>query len=566
MQDFNEGIASKKGYWKITKCCELARSQSYNYCWIDTCCIDKSSSSELSEAINSMFHWYREAKVCYVYLSDVSSKDALLFLLSDPSEKLLLPFRRSRWFTRGWTLQELIAPSEVIFYASNWTEIGTKEALKGPISTQTGIDVPILEGFPLQEVCVAQRMSWASRRETTRIEDQAYCLLGIFRVNMPLLYGEGWKAFIRLQQEIMKTTRDDSLFAWDWKGRRMVSSGVSGLLAPCPELFHDAKDLIVPRNTKSEPHQFSSHGVRMVLPRTMDHNGARRIGLECFQSKKVNGTALQVRVWIELHEHGEPIQGIRSYRRGPLFIPNSLSTDHSWYLRYDWNKQEIPIYVAETVLSGYDGTDLNQDIFPSLNRRYLGVKVRTRLSELGYRLSSRYPSTDWYDMNRDGTTLWLSARSMARAETKLSASEGLNCPGKVIGALLFRSEDGNRKPLLFSVKLSRLYANSLGCEFDVRTFEERDIMSHSPLDFVSSFDYFFRASHGRRTLLLDKDTDQAMYVWPREYCDFTNFWCKEITYHVAIWVASQGLNSDWDWNIENFDAGLSDMRVISSSE
>ena len=113
------GAMEKVGYEKISRCCEKAATGGFEYAWVDTCCIDKSSSSELSEAINSMYRWYRNAEVCYVSLSDVPHDYESLDL-----------FKRSRWFTRGWTLQELIAPSMVIFFDSDWEEIGTKSSLQ----------------------------------------------------------------------------------------------------------------------------------------------------------------------------------------------------------------------------------------------------------------------------------------------------------------------------------------------------------------------------------------------------------------------------------------------------
>ncbi|OIW27820.1 hypothetical protein CONLIGDRAFT_551906, partial [Coniochaeta ligniaria NRRL 30616] len=168
------------------------------YVWIDTICIDKSSSAELSEAINSMFKWYRNAAICYAYLSDV------------PQVRL----EYSRWFTRGWTLQEMIAPQELRFYDANWDALGTKSDLLDRLCDITGVDTTALRGGNLRFFSVARKMSWASRRQTTREEDIAYCLLGIFDISMPLLYGEGSKAFIRLQEQIIKEYDDESLFAW----------------------------------------------------------------------------------------------------------------------------------------------------------------------------------------------------------------------------------------------------------------------------------------------------------------------------------------------------------------
>ncbi|KAK5651822.1 hypothetical protein OQA88_11591 [Cercophora sp. LCS_1] len=224
-----------KGYAKIRGSCEVARREGFRWIWIDTCCIDKSSSAELSEAINSMFKWYEDAAVCYAYLPDVASPD--------PST-----FSRSRWFTRGWTLQELIAPSVVVFLDSDWEEIGTKTTLVTEIASVTGIDKSVLVPPPdtrsgpysirtiLHGCSTAQRMSWAAKRSTTRIEDQAYSLMGIFDVNMPLLYGEGTKAFLRLQMEIMNNSDDMSIFVWSYHaGGSLIEK--SGLLAPRPACF-----------------------------------------------------------------------------------------------------------------------------------------------------------------------------------------------------------------------------------------------------------------------------------------------------------------------------------------
>lgn len=169
-----------------------------------SCCIDKTSSAELTEAINSMFRWYKKSEVCYVYLSDVSSCDYILE-----------QFKKARWFQRGWTLQELIAPDNVIFYSKEWHQFGTKAGLSAFISDITNIGPLFLDSENLASASIAQKMSWASKRETSRPEDIAYCLLGIFDVNMPLIYGEGTKAFLRLQEEIMTTyPYDFTIFAW----------------------------------------------------------------------------------------------------------------------------------------------------------------------------------------------------------------------------------------------------------------------------------------------------------------------------------------------------------------
>lgn len=192
--------ASKAGFRKIRGCCDRARIDGYDWVWIDTCCIDKSSSAELTEAINSMYRWYQLSAKCYVYMSDVNRSQG------SSDIDFMAMFRKSRWFSRGWTLQELIAPALVEFYDKDWFEIGTKASLQREIAAITGIDLGVLQGKDPGTCNVVQRISWASERETTRIEDIAYCLLGFFGVNMPLLYGEGMNAFARLQQEIVRTT------------------------------------------------------------------------------------------------------------------------------------------------------------------------------------------------------------------------------------------------------------------------------------------------------------------------------------------------------------------------
>ncbi|KAK3699976.1 hypothetical protein LTR37_016220 [Vermiconidia calcicola] len=268
------------GWTKITRGCELARSDQIDWLWIDTCCIDKRSSAELSEAINSMYEWYQNAKICYVFLRDVRSSvhnggilrderrhaepyrpsylpsnvdsNQLLFnsgsdLESDVYELLNrteaqahthTPYRFSQeefmgseWFTRGWTLQELLAPRILLFFNGDFCYIGSKARLARLIMAATGIGYEyVTSRQPTNRASVAKRMGWASGRQSTRKEDQAYCLLGLFSVNMPLLYGEGEKAFIRLQLEIIKRYHDESIFAWKRQrlGPWLDDRGVAG--------------------------------------------------------------------------------------------------------------------------------------------------------------------------------------------------------------------------------------------------------------------------------------------------------------------------------------------------
>ncbi|KAK1687671.1 heterokaryon incompatibility protein-domain-containing protein, partial [Colletotrichum godetiae] len=196
----------KSGYEKIIATCREAKANGIDYAWIDTCCIDKTSSAELGEAINSMFRWYRDARVCYAFLSDWPAA-------GDGGDSTDDALKDCRWFTRGWCLQELIAPKVLRFYDEKWIFRGHRSDFREAISRITRVDADVLGDCTLLESKpVARRMSWASKRTTTRIEDVAYCLIGIFDVNMPMLYGEGDRAFLRLQEEIIRRSNDISIF------------------------------------------------------------------------------------------------------------------------------------------------------------------------------------------------------------------------------------------------------------------------------------------------------------------------------------------------------------------
>ncbi|KAJ8130557.1 hypothetical protein O1611_g3069 [Lasiodiplodia mahajangana] len=215
-------LASKKGYFRIAQACRRAHEDNLDYIWIDTCCIDKSSSAELSESINSMFKWYENAFVCYVFLADFFGD---------------VEFRKCRWWFRGWTLQELIAPRHLTFYDARWEFYGTKRDLIEQISVISGIERKVLlDKREMFSCSVSQKMSWAAPRETTRVEDEAYCLLGIFNINMPLLYGEGRMAFRRLQEEIIKHSADLTIFYW-YTPRNELDAQYTSLFAESPSAF-----------------------------------------------------------------------------------------------------------------------------------------------------------------------------------------------------------------------------------------------------------------------------------------------------------------------------------------
>jgi hypothetical protein len=223
-----------------------------------------------------MFAWYKDSSVCYTYMDDVGNEN--------PRHPDSL-FSKSRWFTRGWTLQELIAPKIIVFLSSTWRELGTRADLAQTISTITGIDHELM--LPnyritslLRNYGIACKMSWAAKRETTRIEDKGYCLMGLFEVNMPLLYGEGDKAFIRLQKEIINAFNDFSIFAWHtalrdaplrYPGSRGIlapSSGSRGMLALSPRVFETCSDVSPSNHDGQSQSTFEIYksDIRMQVP------------------------------------------------------------------------------------------------------------------------------------------------------------------------------------------------------------------------------------------------------------------------------------------------------------
>lgn len=201
------GGKDKSGYRKVRFCAEQAAKNGLQYSWVDTCCIDKTNNTELQEAINSMFRWYQKAERCYVYLSDVARASSDTDDLS--SSRWKLAFRNSKWFTRGWTLQELIAPVSVEFFSCEEAYLGNKASMEQTIYEITGISVDALQGKPLSQLSIDERFKWAEKRETKREEDKIYCLLGMFGIYLPLLYGEGQEnALKRLQKEIKERLGD----------------------------------------------------------------------------------------------------------------------------------------------------------------------------------------------------------------------------------------------------------------------------------------------------------------------------------------------------------------------
>lgn len=307
------------GWQKIDMTCRKAAEDGLDYVWVDTCCIDKSSSAELSEAINSMFLWYARAAVCYVYLVDVLESPRQQDQQPQDGASLESSISASRWFTRSWTLQELLAPRRTRFFNQRWELCFEGKDAAPLLSSITGVGVDILQHRrSLSEVSVAQKMSWTAGRQATRAEDEAYSLLGIFEINMPMLYGEGRKAFLRLQSEIISSHADPSVLAWTIPSCQMAvvrdsEAGESlfhGFMASSPVLFRACSQM----RRLPEQHMFEFsmsnrgiklrarfrlcslpgvHGPRLILPVCISQNNVaaievRNVGRGCFVRENAN--------------------------------------------------------------------------------------------------------------------------------------------------------------------------------------------------------------------------------------------------------------------------------------
>jgi hypothetical protein len=333
-------ISKKEGYRKLQYCCQHALEDGFKYVWIDTCCIDKSSSAELSEAINSMYNWYMHSQVCYAYLNDVScpiSSAAGSFTANVVAlEKKNSSFRKSAWFTRGWTLQELIAPKIVRFFDQYWRYIGDKHDLASLVSEITRINPEVLTSR-VTLPSVAQRMSWAAGRKTTRVEDRAYSLMGIFGVNMPPLYGEGDKAFIRLQEEIMRQSFDHSLFTWE-----PTKSGC-GLLAESPDQFSNGGNIVhisydryvlqLKVGLENPDYAQTNFGTRIHLPlERTDVTAVYRTYLACTRQSEGQKERDQHSPLVHIDFLKEPGPGFDTYSR--YFVSKSGETPRSLHPAY----------------------------------------------------------------------------------------------------------------------------------------------------------------------------------------------------------------------------------------
>ena len=383
------------GYQKIIFTCQQAIKEEIGYAWVDTCCIDKSSSAELSEAINSMFAWYQKSVRCYAYLSDVSEAN------------MDQEFPNSRWFTRGWTLQEMLAPQTLTFYDQQWVYLGDRDQHSEQISKNTGIDKLALctdefcqvEDDKFGSYCVAVRMSWASTRQTTRAEDMAYCLLGIFNINMPLLYGEGDRAFRRLQEEIIRKIDDDSILAWALspKDKQFSSLGLLSdddrqqlydsvdvdFLAGSPEYFKDCADLT--RATKSSTlFTLTNTGLQIQLPivRVFERSDYHRLRV---------GDRVEVGLWIGLL--GCSRLSSQNFL-GILLCPNEDEDESSARVSRQWRTYSTvdvgPRYafsaVSKTVtIAGFNGFQRGRN-FDYTRVKQVIVNEFKAIRRLGYQL------------------------------------------------------------------------------------------------------------------------------------------------------------------------------------
>ncbi|KAL1605027.1 hypothetical protein SLS60_004570 [Paraconiothyrium brasiliense] len=269
---------------KLLQAIKLASDEGATHIWIDSCCINRDNSSELTEAINSMYQYYKQATKCLAYLDDFEAFSKL----HNKKESLeSYEFSKTIWFKRGWTLQELIAPKEVVFYNRKWKSFGkrSENAVAEAICKVTKIPKEVLNGEAQPYDCsVAQRMSWAANRNTTRGEDMSYSLFGLFDVNLTLMYGEGaQKAFLRLQEAIMSRTTDMSLSAWKSTD---TEEEYRGALARSPKEFGHAGELVERRFLGHNPEfSMTNRGLKIMPLLSKRVDGTYFLPLNCAEIK-----------------------------------------------------------------------------------------------------------------------------------------------------------------------------------------------------------------------------------------------------------------------------------------
>jgi len=394
-----QAIKQKSGYQKIQACCAQAASDGFEYAWVDTCCIDKRSSAELSEAINSMYRWYQDCAVCYAYLTDVPNDvDA-----TTQRRK----FEQSRWFTRGWTLQELIAPQVLEFYGDQWifrgqgASLGTHRSLSDVISDITRIPSALLRGARLSSYSIAQKMSWAAGRETTRGEDRAYSLMGLFNVNMPLLYGEGNRAFSRLQEELMKISADETLFAW-----RVKSASVE-FLAKSPDDFAHSASIVqntslIGRGQRTTPSSVTNWGLRLevILLKASDTKRTFYIGSAPFEDAFEND--IMYIMVLNCHDvNSKGLVGItgffsEGYAKPDNQFVRSYSSPSGGLVLLDPNVYQPSDRDRTTIFTAIRDSD---SFGTSIPWHSFSDKKWLKMGPQGFRLVETWPPNLWEDQN-----------------------------------------------------------------------------------------------------------------------------------------------------------------------
>jgi hypothetical protein len=439
----------KPGYAKIRFCAKQAAQDNIRYFWVDTCCIDKSNSAELSESINSMFQWYKRAHRCYVYLSDLG--DGWLRLRETNPHALQTGLQACRWFTRGWTLQELIAPHDLLFYSSTWRLVGSKKELLEPISNITRVDPLVLSNrCELNELSVAKKLSWAAHRQTRRIEDQAYCLLGLLDVNIPLIYGEGEKAFMRLQDELLKLSADASLFIWF----RGIDSGI---LAPSTRHFHPCGKIVRIRVAQiSHAWEMTHRGLRITLPilRPSQRDAeATLLGiLACrVEDDYTNVLALHLREHGQENTWGEKVMGC-SIEKCTMECNNPQSGLHLVNVRH------LGAARSGTIILPHN----NFQSSVSLSALRLTSSIWIRNQPASFKMIQAHPRHQWnletMTMNR--------YRSYAMDD-------------KQVGAALFKNESGLKIVVCFAVSASEGFVKVSGERQSLRRMCENISVSPS---------------------------------------------------------------------------------------
>ncbi|OJA14572.1 hypothetical protein AZE42_06368 [Rhizopogon vesiculosus] len=260
-EEMKSGTARGPGYWKLKKFCEKAWSFKVEFAWSDTCCIDKSSSTELDQSIRSMHRWYYNSDICIVHLAESETIEDMMY---------------DEWTRRGWTLQELLAPVNIKFFNKYWMPMTRDANDKSPKKTEIMQKLEIATGIPHKDLWIFQpgparvdeRMTWAAKRKTTRVEDVAYSLMGMFDVSLQIAYGEGRdRAFSRLIEAIMQGG-DPSVL--NWTGEPLLHSS-SRAIPRSPENF-SGRTLQLPRDLGQLEMTMTSLGLRVplvVLPLTL---------------------------------------------------------------------------------------------------------------------------------------------------------------------------------------------------------------------------------------------------------------------------------------------------------